>query len=73
MYIVTGDIKWNNTYSGNKRTKPTSEKTMDNRKWCNQDPMNYENRYKSAKADEKLQVKIEEIRDELKKIRNKRW
>jgi len=34
--------------------------------------MNYENRYKSAKADEKSQVKIEEIRDELKKIRNKR-
>ena len=53
--------------------KPTSEKTMDNRKWCNQDLMNYENRYKSAKADEKSQVKIEEIRDELKKIRNKRW
>ena len=44
---------------------------MDNRKWCNQDLMNYENRYKSAKADEKSQVKIEEIRDEQKNQKKK--
>ena len=49
IHIVTTDIEWNNTYSANKSSTSSLEQTTDNKKQCNQDLINYENRYKKNK------------------------
>ncbi|CAG8557580.1 28732_t:CDS:2 [Gigaspora margarita] len=51
MHIIASDIEWNNVFSVNKASTP--EQVTNNRKKCNQDLLNFENKYKNKKIDKK--------------------
>ena len=46
IHIVTSNIEWNSVYLGNKSNPSPLEQITNNKKRCNQDLVNYENRYK---------------------------
>ncbi|CAG8774233.1 10981_t:CDS:1, partial [Racocetra fulgida] len=60
IHIIASDIAWNNVSSGNKNNTP--EQTTDNRKKCNQDLLNFEDRCRNKKPNKtSVQTPITEI------------